>query len=63
MKRYEVNVALEYRTSVIVEATDIYEANAMAENLVAGMYTVYDSDSEEHDSFDFITAYEPEEIK
>jgi hypothetical protein len=62
MAKYEVSVALEYRTSVIVEATDIYEANAMAENLVADTYTVYNSDSEEHKSFGFITAYEPEEV-
>jgi hypothetical protein len=63
MKEYEVKVALRYDTSVIVEAKDIYEANAIAENLVADIYTVYNSDSEEHDSFGFITAYEPEEVK
>jgi hypothetical protein len=34
----------------------------MAENLCADTYTVYNSDSEEHDSFGFITAYEPEEV-
>ena len=62
MAKYEVSVALEYRTSVIVEATDIYEANAMAENLCADTYTVYNSDSEEHHSFGFITGYEPEEL-
>jgi hypothetical protein len=62
MKKYEVKVALEYRTTVIVQASDIYEANAMAENLCADTYTVYNSDSEEHDSFGFITAYEPEEV-
>ena len=63
MKKYDVKVALRYNTSVSVEANDIYEANAMAENLVADVYTVYNADSEEHDSFGFITAYEPEEIK
>ena len=62
MKRYEVKVALEYRTSVIVEANDIYEANSMAENLVADTYTAYNSDVEQHYSFGFITAYEPEEV-
>jgi hypothetical protein len=62
MKKYNVSVALEYRTSVVVEAKDIYEANAIAENLVADVYTVYNADSEEHDSFGFITAYEPEEV-
>jgi hypothetical protein len=62
MKEYEVKVALEYRTSVIVQAKDIYEANTIAENLVADIYTVYNADSEEHDSFGFITAYEPEEV-
>ena len=62
MKRYEVKVALEYRTSVVVEARDIYEANAIAENLVADIYTVYNSDSESNYSFNFITAYEPEEL-
>ena len=62
MKKYNVSVALEYRTSVVVEAKDIYEANAMAENLLADTYTVYNADSEEHDSFGFITAYEPEEV-
>jgi hypothetical protein len=63
MAKYEVKVALRYDTSVIVEATDIYEANTMAEDLCADTYTVYNSDSEEHKSFGFITAYEPEEIK
>jgi hypothetical protein len=62
MKEYRVSVALRYNTSVIVQANDIYEANAMAENLVADTYTVYNSDSEEHDSFAFITGYEPEEL-
>ena len=63
MKKYEVQVALEYRTSVVVQANDIYEANAIAQNLCADTYTVYNSDSEDHDSFGFITAYEPEEIE
>jgi hypothetical protein len=62
MKEYKVSVSLSYETSVIVQANDIYEANAMAENLCADIYTVYNSDSEEHDSFGFITAYEPEEV-
>jgi hypothetical protein len=62
MKSYDVKVALSYRVRVSVQANDIYEANAMAENLVADTYTVYNSDSEEHDSFGSITAYEPEEV-
>jgi hypothetical protein len=62
MKEYEVKVALSYKTKVSVQANDIYEANAMAENLVADVYTVYNADSEEHDSFGSITAYEPEEV-
>jgi hypothetical protein len=62
MKEYKVKVSLEYRTSVIVQANDIYEANAIAENLATDIYTIYNADSEEHDSFDFIIAYEPEEV-
>jgi hypothetical protein len=62
MKNYDVKVSLSYKTKVSVQANDIYEANAMAENLVADVYTVYNADSEEHDSFGSITAYEPEEV-
>jgi hypothetical protein len=62
MKEYEVSVSLEYRTKVIVQAEDIYEANDVAQTTVAEIYTVYNSDGEQHEEFDYITAYEPEEL-
>jgi hypothetical protein len=62
MTKYNVKVALEFRTDVVVEANDVYEANAKAEELVSGFYSVYDSDSEQNSSFDYITGYDPEEI-
>ena len=62
MKKYEVKVSLRYTTDFVVEANDVYEANAKAENLAGQSYTVYNPDNDQHYSFDYITAYDPEEI-
>jgi hypothetical protein len=62
MKRYEVKVMLDFETTVIVEANDVYEANEIAKEEVGSSFTVYNSDLEDYYSWDYITAYDPEEI-
>jgi hypothetical protein len=62
MTKYNVRISLEFKTDVVVDASDVYEANAKAEDLAAGLYSVYDSDSDQNYSFHSITGYDPEEI-
>ena len=62
MAQYEVKVTLEYDTDFIVEANDVYEANAKAEELASQTYAVYNSDTEEKCGFDSVTGYDPEEL-
>ena len=61
MSKYLVKVWLEYETDIEVEANDVYEANQIAEQEVAEMYTVLSS-TDEYLDFTSITAYDPEEI-
>jgi hypothetical protein len=62
MKKYVVKVSLEFRTDVVVEANDVYEANELARNIVSNNYTVYNTETEEWNNFGFITPYDPEEV-
>jgi hypothetical protein len=62
MTKYNVKVALEFRTDVVVEANDVYEANELARNIVGNNYTVFNTETEEWDNFGFITPYDPEEV-
>ena len=62
MAKYLVRVSLEYDTSVVVEANDVYEANELAKEEVGTTFLVYNSELEEYSDWQFITPYDPEEI-
>ena len=62
MKKYVVKVDLQFRTEVVVEANDVYEANELARNIVGNNYTVYNTETEDWHNFGFITPYDPEEV-
>jgi hypothetical protein len=62
MTKYNVKVMLRYDTELVVEANDVYEANELAKDIVGNNYTVFNTETEEWDSFSFITPYDPEEV-
>ena len=63
MTKYNVKVDLQFRTEVVVEAKDVYEANELARSIVGNNYAVYNTETDEWGSFGFITPYDPEEVK
>jgi isocitrate lyase len=63
MAKFLVQVMLDYEAALIVEADDVYQANAMAEAKAQKIYNVWNEDSEENESFHSITAYDPVEMK
>jgi hypothetical protein len=63
MAEYVVKVSLEFNTDFIVEANDVYQANSMAEALALESYSVYNNDSKEYQSWDYITGFDPEEVE
>jgi hypothetical protein len=62
MAKYLVRVSLEYDTSVVVEANDVYEANELAREEVGNTFVVYNSDLKEYLDWQFITPFDPEEV-
>jgi hypothetical protein len=60
MTKYVVKLMLDYEADIVVEANDIYEANAQAEALASGTFSVYNKDTEEFEPFTHITGYDPE---
>jgi hypothetical protein len=62
MTKYNVKVMLRYDTELVVEANDVYEANELAKDIVGNNYAVYNTETEDWDSFGFITPYDPEEV-
>ena len=62
MKKYLVKVMFEFDEDIEVEANDPYEANAIAEAVMAEAYSIVNNNTKELLPFQSIVAYDPEEI-
>jgi hypothetical protein len=60
MTKYVAKLMLEYEADIVVQANDIYEANAQAEALANGTYAVFNKATEEYEPFSPTTDYDPE---
>ena len=63
MAKYLVKVMLDFEAEFVVEADDVYQANAMAEAKAGEVYSVWNEDKEVSEPFAFITGYDPEEVE
>lgn len=63
MKTYLVKVMFEFEDDILVQAEDVYQANAIAEQKLAEVYSVYNNELEDFLPFSDVIAYDPEEQK
>jgi hypothetical protein len=63
MKKYTVKVMFEFQDEITVLANTPQEANKIAEQTLAPVYSVFNSETDEVIPFDELYGFDPEEVQ
>jgi hypothetical protein len=63
MKKYTVKVMFEFQDEITVLANTPQEANKIAEQTLAPVYSVFNAETDEIIPFDELYGFDPEEVQ